>query len=71
MNFLDKHHQMERLKEWLRKGRAGNVDDLTKAFKVSSRTIKRWIADLRQYEQWDIEFCRKRNKYLLKEKKGD
>jgi len=71
MNFLDKHRQMERLKEWLRKGRAGSINELSQTFEVSNRTIKRWIADIRQHEQWDIEFCRKRNKYVLKGKKEE
>lgn len=64
MTFVEKHQCLERLKEWLRKGRGGNLKELAAAFEVSTRTMKRWIAHLREHEGWDIEFCRLRRKYI-------
>ena len=66
MTFVQKHQCLERLKEWLRKGRGGSLKELADAFEVSARTIKRWIADIRKYEGWDIEYCRVVNRYMVK-----
>ena len=63
MTFVEKHECLERLKEWLRKGRRGSLTEMADAFKVSTRTMKRWVADIRKYEGWDIEYCRVGNRY--------
>jgi hypothetical protein len=39
---------------------------LADAFDVSTRAMKRWIAEIRIYEGWDIEYCRMTNRYVLK-----
>lgn len=65
MTFLEKHQCLERLKDWLRKGRGGNLEELADAFNVSTRTMKRWIAHLREHEKWELEFCRLRRKYIF------
>ena len=66
MTFVQKHQCLERLKEWLRKGRRGGLKELAAAFEVSTRTIKRWIADIRKYEGWDIEYCRVKDRYVVR-----
>lgn len=66
MTFVEKHQCLERLKEWLRKGRRGNLKEMADAFEVSTRTIKRWIAEIRKYEGWDIEYCRVKNRYVVR-----
>jgi predicted DNA-binding transcriptional regulator YafY len=65
MTFVEKHQCLERLKEWLRKGRGGSLDEMANAFKVSTRTIKRWVADIRMREGWKIEYNRLSRKYVL------
>lgn len=66
MTFVEKHQCLERLKEWLRKGRRGSLKELADAFEVSTRTMKRWIAEIREYEGWDIEYCRVANRYVVR-----
>jgi predicted DNA-binding transcriptional regulator YafY len=66
MTFVQKHQCLERLKEWLRKGRRGSLKELADAFEVSTRTMKRWIAEIRKYEGWDIEYCRVANRYEVR-----
>jgi hypothetical protein len=39
---------------------------LADAFDVSTQAMKRWIAEIRKYEGWDIEYCRMANRYVLK-----
>jgi predicted DNA-binding transcriptional regulator YafY len=66
MTFVQKHQCLERLKEWLRKGRGGSLEELADAFEVSERTMKRWIADIRKYEGWNIEYNRVLKRYVGK-----
>jgi predicted DNA-binding transcriptional regulator YafY len=66
MTFVEKHRCLERLKEWLRKGRGGGLKELADAFEVSARTMKRWIADIRKNEGWDIEYNRVANRYVVR-----
>lgn len=66
MSFLTKHQRISRLKEWIIKGRPGNVHELSKSFGVSPRTMKREIAYLREHEKWDISFCRIRQRYQFR-----
>ncbi|WP_421796655.1 hypothetical protein [Haliscomenobacter sp.] len=66
MTFVEKHQCLERLKEWLRKGRGGSLKELADAFDVSTRTMKRWIAEIRKYEGWNIEYCRLANRYEVR-----
>lgn len=40
--------------------------ELAAAFDVSTRAMKRWIAEIRIYEGWDIEYYRMANRYVLK-----
>lgn len=71
MTFVQKHQCLERLKEWLLKGRGGNLEAWADTFGVSTRTLKRWIADLRRYEGWDIVYNRTLNRYVVREIKGE
>jgi hypothetical protein len=66
MTFVEKHQCLERLKEWLRKGRGGNLKELAATFEVSTRTMKRWIAEIRKYEGWDVEYNRVLNRYVVR-----
>jgi hypothetical protein len=66
MTFVEKHQCLERLKEWLLRGRGGNLEELADAFEVSTRTMKRWIADLRFREDWNIEYNRVLKRYVVK-----
>lgn len=66
MTFVQKHQCLERLKEWLIKGRGGSLEEWADAFDVSTRTLKRWIADLRRDEGWDIVYNRMLNRYVVR-----
>lgn len=71
MTFEEKHQCLERLKKLLRKRRRGGLKELADAFEVSTRTIKRWIAEIREYEGWNIEYCRVLNRYVVKGMEGE
>lgn len=65
MTFVEKHRCLERLKEWLHKGRAGSLEELANNFGVSTRTIKRWISYLREHERLKISYCRRTKKFQI------
>ncbi|MBV6428334.1 MAG: hypothetical protein KIPDCIKN_02861 [Haliscomenobacter sp.] len=67
MTHLEKYQCMERLKNFLRKGRAGNPEEIAASLEVSPRTIKRWIANIRINEGWKIEYNRAVKKYVVTE----
>jgi predicted DNA-binding transcriptional regulator YafY len=65
MSYEEKESKLIRLIDWLHKGRAGSPASLAESFGVNERTIKRWIDDLRKYENMNIVYCRKTKKYKV------
>jgi predicted DNA-binding transcriptional regulator YafY len=65
MSYEEKERKLNRLIEWLNKGRAGSPEALAESFDLSERTIRRWIDDLRKYENMNIVYCRKTKKYRV------
>jgi hypothetical protein len=71
MVFEDKERKLARLKEWLIKGRAGSPANLAESFDMDERTIKRWIAYLREEENMNIVYCRRTKKYKVIKDDGE
>lgn len=67
MTFEEKYQCLDRLERWLKSGRAQGAAELARAFAVSPRTIKRWLAHLRQNQDLNITYCRRENKYRILE----
>jgi transcriptional antiterminator len=68
MTFDEYEKKMATLRTLVEKASTGSPKDLAQLFNVSERTIRRMIQNLKQSEL-DVEFCRKRNSYILKKVK--
>jgi predicted DNA-binding transcriptional regulator YafY len=65
MTFDEYERKLNALRTLVEKASTGSPKELAELFNVSERTIRRMVQNLKQSDL-DIEFCRKRNFYILK-----
>jgi predicted DNA-binding transcriptional regulator YafY len=65
MTFDEYERKLNALRTLVEKASTGSPKELAELFNVSERTIRRMVQNLKQSDL-DIEFCRKRNSYILK-----
>lgn len=65
MNYLDYHSKITYLKGNIQKGRICSLEEIAIKFECSERTIKRMLSNLRE-QGFNVQYCRKLNKFLKK-----
>jgi biotin operon repressor len=67
MNYIDYHSKITYLKENIQKGIICSLEEVAIKFKCSERTVKRMLSKLRE-QGFNVQYCRKLNKFLEKER---
>ncbi len=70
MKFTERKRTLEYLLETIQKGRCVSLSQIALRLNVSSRTVKRMLAQLRE-EGHFIVYCKSSRKFYLKEKGDD
>lgn len=65
MNYAERKEKQKHLLYLIAHDRLQSLEKVANDYDCSVRTIKRMLTDLRE-EGYDIAYCRKEHKYLLK-----
>jgi transcriptional antiterminator len=68
MKFDEYQQRLNQLQSLVLYSNTGSPKDLAKKFKISERTVRRMVDQLKNKNN-PIEFCRKSNSYVLKKQK--